>query len=355
MPEQDNNEAAAEVVRRSKGVLPKFKGTDADDVRRFVARVDAHMTQHNLTQKQTVDAVSDCLDGRAWDWFDNLQSKKTAGREVWTADAGAACLKALMLARYAKEMTPAQVAQAMTSLKMETGESVDDFLDRCEKLQFKIEGPTFPRDGNNKAGYDIMHEGAVKTLFINGLSQGLKNTTLTTAKGLGLKDYVDAARTAETSLKQVTKRVDEVNLQDQDESSDDESLRMPSRKDIARMYAAFCSLGEGWEASGREGKKGNETSEQQPSSNSRWGHSGGRGPQQAKGLDKYPCDQCWELGHQRERCPNEPRPYPGPATVATAKGAAAVVDSINVAAEGEAWPLVPRGELQQGFYMPGPW
>ncbi len=296
-------EAASE-VRRSRGVLPKFKGGETDDVRRFIARVDAHKTQMKLDDKQTAEAVSECLDGRAWDWYDNVTQEKVAGRDVWTAEAGGACLRKLLMERYAKELTPAQIAKAMHELKMEAGESVDDFLDRCKKLQFRIEGPDCPREGDNKAGYDIMHEAAIKTMFLNGLTTELKNVTLTTAKGHKLGEYVVAARTAEASVKQV-RNINELSF---GEEETDEPLPMPTAQEVAWMYQTFRGRGRGRGGRGRGGRgaSGGRPGGNGGDNNGRNRGGGNSTPRENDG----PCFKCWDFGHVRKDCPNKQRPCP---------------------------------------------
>ncbi len=356
-------EGEAESVRRSRGVLPKFKGLESDDISRFVARVDAHKTQHKLDDKQTVEAVSDCLDGRAWSWFDNIQKKNAPGKDVWKgADRDAPCLRALLLKRYARKMTPAQIAQAMTDTRMEPKESVDDFLDRCEALQFRIEGDDYPREGDNKAAYDIMHEGAVKTLFLSGLSQELKKTALTTAKGAALADYAEAARTAETSIKQVTRQINELKLRTVDDNGDEVELDMPSSEEIAWMYASFRGRGRGRGRGGR-GRGGRGRGWQGGQQSGAGGAGRGRGDGQdagssGSGGSGRPCYNCWERGHIAKDCPNPSKPYPG-ATKQTAGASSAssraTVNSISF--EGEWPPTQPptAAGTQQDFHMQMPW
>ena len=370
MPVNDGDGAAAagaagvaggldqeETVRRSRGVLPKFKGLETDDVRRFVARVDAHQVQHKLDEKQTVEAVSDCLDGRAWSWFDTIQRKELAGREVWKAAGGAPCLRAMILKRYAKKLTPAQVAQAMTETRMEPNESVDDFLDRCEVLQFRIEGDDYPRGGDNKAAYEIMHEGAVKTLFLSGLSQELKNTTLTTSKGTDLAHYAEAARVAETSMKQITKRINELKVKTVDDEGAEIELEMPSTEEIAWMYASFRGgrgRGRGRGRGGRGGGRGRGWQGGQQTG----GAGGGRGSQdsgQGDGPSGPQCFNCWERGHIAKKCPNPSRPCPWTPRNSGSSSSKPAVNSIS--AEGQ-WPPTqppPAAGTQQDFHMRMPW
>jgi hypothetical protein len=158
----------------------------------FLRKVAAYATVSRLDDAQTAQAVAFALSESALRWYGTLAEANPPANEqvnLWTT------LRPLFVERFCRPLTAADLAKLCRDLR-QAEESVDDFYDKCQELQFLEEERIPPAQKN-----DIVHCNGVLMKFLTGLRPILRERVSATATAETLQDYLAAARKAESSVR----------------------------------------------------------------------------------------------------------------------------------------------------------
>ena len=169
------------------------KLVDFDDtginILEWVQHVDMGQTAAGWTDPQTCSRAKMFLKGKAMVWLQNRIISNTEGLNAWYPAANeqgirAPNLRTLLIDRFLLVNTPSEQARLRATLSQKEGEDSATFYDRVEQVQFALDQalPSAFRV-DQKAAYDIVHEGQVLQAFINGLKPEVRThvTTLNLA------------------------------------------------------------------------------------------------------------------------------------------------------------------------------
>ena len=266
------------------------KLSDFDDtsmsILEWVQHVDMAQTAAGWTDAQTCSRAKMFLKGKAMVWLQNRIVAQTEGLNRWYPAANEAGirqpnLRTLLMDRFLLVNTPSEQARLRATLSQKDGEDSATFYDRVEQVQFALDQAlpvAFRVD--QKAAYDIVHEGQVLQAFINGLKLDVRThvTTLNLATA-------SEARNAAMSFEMANSRKPKI-----------ASLSSnPDHESMASQVASMVINAFGYQNRGRG--RGNYR-----------GRGNGRGaynantPQNPDG-----CEYCGFLGHTKPECHSKKR------------------------------------------------
>ena len=169
------------------------KLTDFDDTKMSILEWVQHVNMGQIaagwTDAQTCSRAKMFLKGKAMVWLQNRIVAQTEGLNRWYPPPNEAGireqnLRTLLMDRFLLVNTPSEQARLRATLSQKDGEDSATFYDRVEQVQFALDQAlpaAFRVD--QKAAYDIVHEGQVLQAFINGLKTDVRThvTTLNLA------------------------------------------------------------------------------------------------------------------------------------------------------------------------------
>lgn len=163
----------------------------------YISHVEMSRIAGGWDDAITAEKVKLKLTGHARTWLLNRIRQATPGLAAFNPPLVAGNrppgLRSLLINRFMPQQTAAEQGQLRASLVQGDNETVHNFFDRVESIQFilDMELPADFRDGQ-KAAYDIVHDQQVKGNFISGLKADIRRhvTTLNVAT---LQDALKAA------------------------------------------------------------------------------------------------------------------------------------------------------------------
>lgn len=180
--------------------LVEFSGDLTQDkmtIIEYISHVEMSRIAGGWDDAITAEKVKLKLTGHARTWLLNRIRQATPGLAAFNPELVAGNrppgLRSMLINRFMPQQTAAEQGQLRASLVQSENESVHNFFDRVESIQFilDMELPAEFRD-RQKASYDIVHDQQVKGNFIMGLKEDIRRhvTTLNVAT---IQDALKAA------------------------------------------------------------------------------------------------------------------------------------------------------------------
>ena len=280
----------ANATNKARLHLRPFEGkNDARVTRDFCRKVTGYRAVARLSDEETAQAVGFAmLQGSAADeWYTALTEENPDAVETWGA------LEPLLMARFSPEPTASEKAAATDHCKMNRGEDVLQFLDRCRSTQLLLDSdvPADEKTQGNGAPYRRRYNAGILQLFLRGLREegGLKSHVNGALGCTTLEQYKTAAVTYERHVtKHVKVTVAAVDEDDGsgDEADDDDEVEVANLKKKTKK--------KGGKASG-QGNYGNSKGQGKSANN------------EAGGDKKRLCWTCRSPDHMNYQCPDNPK------------------------------------------------
>ena len=177
--------------------LKAFDGKGSPiDARIFIRKLESYAAICKLTDEQTADCVKFNVTDVASRWFATLEENLDDRVLLWST------LRPAFETRFCRAYTPAELASLCKSLEQKSSESVDDFMDRCQEVQF-LEEQGVPvairQHADTKQAFQDIHNNGVSLKFINGLQPAIRKRVTADSTADSLEHYLRSARRAESS------------------------------------------------------------------------------------------------------------------------------------------------------------
>jgi type II secretory pathway pseudopilin PulG len=185
---------------RVKLELKPFTGSGTPlEARIFIRKVEAYGAVSGLNQEQLAQAASFAFTGAASRWYGTLEEAEDDRIDQWDT------LRPVFEERFCRVHSSSELSRLARDLRQKTDESVDDFFDRCQELQFLEEAsiPAAARAGlgaAGAAGFQAIHNNGVTIKFLNGLKRQIRDRA-TASDAATIQALLQAARRAESTLR----------------------------------------------------------------------------------------------------------------------------------------------------------
>lgn len=342
--------------QRVKLELKPFEGKTSSplEARIFIRKVEAYGAVCGLSPEQLAQAASFAFSGPASRWFGTFEEAEDPRIDTWPT------LRLLFEERFCRVHSSSELSRFLRDLRQKVDESVDDFYDRCQELQF-LEHANISAATRQAVEFSEIHNNGVTLKFINGLKKSIRDRAVI-SDATTLEGVVSAARRVETTFRddnvksaapvlevnhgqdgqegvdpeaydefdngagegQDDGQSDEHHYEDSYESNvhDGGQVDAVGRGGYARRYGSSSrgnySSGRGFRGGFRGGFKGRTTSAPSgyPSGAQHGGRYGGQGNQGGPANDVSQtvgpkCHNCGHYGHIRAACPLPQNPYNG--------------------------------------------
>jgi hypothetical protein len=178
--------------------LPKFDGTETPlQARVFMRKAEAFGAVLNYNGEQIAQAVCFALHGAASRWIGTYEEAEDPAIDDWDT------LKDLFQERFCRPLSSTEISRLIKDLKQKENESVDEFHDRCQEIQYLQEASLDQkvRSSIDNAAFAELHKEGVLQKFLNGLQAKFRDKVANDSTATSLEAFLRAARRAESSFR----------------------------------------------------------------------------------------------------------------------------------------------------------
>jgi hypothetical protein len=158
----------------------------------FIRKVDNAIQASDIEPERMAGMVKNALKGSAEMWLENQTAMGTAGLGSWTT------LRPLMVAKFCKQLTVAELAALERTLEHKQGERVEEFFTRCQRFVLESDADTTNAHRATDA-YKLQFERKIKFAFLKGLKEEVRRAMAgTDVNAATCDELLAAANNAET-------------------------------------------------------------------------------------------------------------------------------------------------------------
>jgi hypothetical protein len=145
-----------------------FTGTGGSlQAKAFLRKVDNAAQAGEVEGPRMAGIVKNALKGTAEKWLENQISLGTAGLDNWNT------LRPLMVTKFCKRLTVAELAALEDTLTHKAGERVEDFFTRCESFVLEQDADLADQV-RQQAIYQAQRSRKIKFAFLKGLREDVR-------------------------------------------------------------------------------------------------------------------------------------------------------------------------------------
>jgi hypothetical protein len=148
--------------------LGQYNGSGGSlQAKAFIRKVDNAQEAGDVAGERMAGMVKNALKGVAEMWLETQQALGTAGLDNWGT------LRPLMVAKFCKRLTVAELAQLEQTLTHKAGEKVEEFFTRCQRFTLEQDAD-LTNAQRADAAYQAQRDRKIKFNFLKGLREDVR-------------------------------------------------------------------------------------------------------------------------------------------------------------------------------------